>query len=247
MPFTFAHPAIVLPLTKLPKRWFSSSGLIIGSIAPDFEYFLRGETISNHSHTIAGLFYFNLPVSLLIAFIFHRFIRNSLIDHLPSGFYERFYSYRSIPWFHYARKNSVALVLSILIGGLSHIFLDSFTHQDGFFVQLLQLQITSLYSFPVYRIFQHVGTLIGFAFIGWFIWSLKPGEVKKRPPISIPVYWLKVCLFSLGFLGFKFLLDHPLQLGEIVVSLINGGMLGILSASLTSKKHKKHLHQNTYQ
>jgi hypothetical protein len=41
MPFTFAHPAIVLPLKHLPKRWYSLTGLIIGSMTPDFEYFIR--------------------------------------------------------------------------------------------------------------------------------------------------------------------------------------------------------------
>lgn len=27
MPFTFSHPAIVLPLTFLPRQWFSLTGL----------------------------------------------------------------------------------------------------------------------------------------------------------------------------------------------------------------------------
>ena len=39
MPFTFSYPAIVLPLTYLPRRWFSLTGLIIGSLTPDFEDF----------------------------------------------------------------------------------------------------------------------------------------------------------------------------------------------------------------
>ncbi|WP_240482010.1 DUF4184 family protein [Flavobacterium psychrophilum] len=39
MPFTFSHPAIILPLRYLPRQWFSLTGLIIGSLTPDFEYF----------------------------------------------------------------------------------------------------------------------------------------------------------------------------------------------------------------
>ncbi|HMG06875.1 MAG TPA: DUF4184 family protein, partial [Mucilaginibacter sp.] len=38
---TFAHPAIVLSFKYFPKRWFSKTGLVIGSMAPDFEYFIR--------------------------------------------------------------------------------------------------------------------------------------------------------------------------------------------------------------
>jgi len=41
MPFTFSHPAIVLPLATLRRQWISATGLIIGSITPDFEYFIR--------------------------------------------------------------------------------------------------------------------------------------------------------------------------------------------------------------
>ncbi|MEM7184808.1 MAG: DUF4184 family protein [Spirochaetota bacterium] len=40
MPFTFSHPAIVLPFVKFPKQWVCLSALIVGSIVPDFEYFM---------------------------------------------------------------------------------------------------------------------------------------------------------------------------------------------------------------
>jgi hypothetical protein len=239
MPFTFAHPAIVLPLAKLSQRWFSLTGLVAGSMAPDFEYFLRWRAISDHSHSIAGLFYFNLPISLFIAFIFHRFIRDSLIDHIPQGLYTRFYPYKGFQWFRYLRNNFFAVILSILTGALSHIFLDSFTHQDALFVQLLHLQDTSLLSFPIYRIFQHGGTILGFIFICWFIWRLDPCPVK-RPSVSIPVYWLKVFLFAIGIFGVIVMLNYSLELDEVVVSLINGGMLGMLFASLTSRKPGEH-------
>ncbi|WP_262496247.1 DUF4184 family protein [Flavobacterium piscis] len=43
MPFTFSHPAIILPLKYLPKNWISLTGLIIGSLTPDFEYFYSNE------------------------------------------------------------------------------------------------------------------------------------------------------------------------------------------------------------
>ena len=51
MPFTFAHPAIVLPFYKKPK-FFSMTTLIIGSMSPDFEYFLRMKIKSDMSQTL---------------------------------------------------------------------------------------------------------------------------------------------------------------------------------------------------
>ena len=96
MPFTFSHPAIVLPLTYFPKKWFSLTGLVIGSLTPDFEYFLRMRIKSNYSHTIDGLFWFDLPLGLLLAFIFHDIVRNSLFDNLPTFFKSRFSAFRQI-------------------------------------------------------------------------------------------------------------------------------------------------------
>ena len=57
MPFTFSHPAIILPLKKLPKKYISMTGLIVGSIAPDFEYFLRMK--SKYSHTMSGILWYD--------------------------------------------------------------------------------------------------------------------------------------------------------------------------------------------
>ncbi len=39
MPFTFAHPAAVLPFMKKQSKYISVTALILGSMAPDFEYF----------------------------------------------------------------------------------------------------------------------------------------------------------------------------------------------------------------
>ncbi|MSQ59664.1 MAG: DUF4184 family protein [Betaproteobacteria bacterium] len=43
MPFTIAHPAAALPLLR-PLRGFGVlSALVIGSMTPDFPYFLTGD------------------------------------------------------------------------------------------------------------------------------------------------------------------------------------------------------------
>ena len=85
MPFTFSHPAIVLPLTYLPKRLYSLTGLVIGSLTPDFEYFIRMKVQSNYSHTPAGIFWFNVPLGFLLAIIYHNLMRNCLISNLPNA------------------------------------------------------------------------------------------------------------------------------------------------------------------
>jgi Domain of unknown function (DUF4184) len=39
---------------------------------------------SDYSHTLGGLFWFDLPLGLLLAFIFHTIVRNMLDDNLPA-------------------------------------------------------------------------------------------------------------------------------------------------------------------
>ena len=239
MPFTFAHPAIVLPLARLSKRYVSLTGLIAGSLAPDFEYFVRMIPHSEYSHTLQGIFFFNLPVAILISFLFHFLVRNEIIDHLPKSLYYRFYSFKSFNWLSHVKQHSFPFIASIIIGAFSHILWDSFTHEGGFFVQLLPVLKTKISHFPVYRLFQHGSTVAGFTVIGWVI--LKLDKTFSKPPVhSIIEYWIVVALITVlyvaGLIGLFFTLRkyYPYH-GVFVVAAINGFMLGVVLSSLLSK------------
>ena len=65
MPFTVAHVAAVLPAVRWARR-LEPSCLVIGSMSPDFEYFVRGEQVSTISHTFVGLFAWCLPATLVL-------------------------------------------------------------------------------------------------------------------------------------------------------------------------------------
>ncbi|MDU4473291.1 MAG: DUF4184 family protein, partial [Clostridium perfringens] len=80
MPFTLAHPAAVV---FLKNKKFNLTALILGSMAPDFIYFLNFRPYGNLGHQILGFFILNLPLCILLAYIFHNFIKSPLISHLP--------------------------------------------------------------------------------------------------------------------------------------------------------------------
>lgn len=84
MPFTFSHPAIALPLKVIKPAWFSTTGLVVGSIAPDLLYFLKMGGSADFGHTLVGVFMFDIPISYLIAISFYVWLRNVLIRHLPA-------------------------------------------------------------------------------------------------------------------------------------------------------------------
>ena len=142
MPFTFAHPAIVLPLAKLNSRFISITALIIGSITPDFECFIRMKAKSNYSHTLWGILYFDIPVSIIIFLIWNGLLKQTLIKNLPAFLQRRFDNRKNNEYKWYA------IIISLVIGIFSHLAWDSFTHSDGYFVENIPA-LHNIYSIGV--------------------------------------------------------------------------------------------------
>lgn len=61
VPFTFAHPAIMIPLIHKRPKWIDTTALIFGSMAPEFEYFIRFKAQAVVGHMLSGFLFFNLP------------------------------------------------------------------------------------------------------------------------------------------------------------------------------------------
>ena len=240
MPFTFSHPAIVLPLTFLPRQWFSLTGLVIGSLTPDFEYFLRMKVQSNYSHTLSGVFWFDLPLGILLAFIFHDIVRNKLFDSLPKILSSRFFAFKDFDWNKYFQKNWFVVIVSIIIGTLSHIFWDSFTHESGFFVQSipsLKNKIDFLgIQLPIFKILQHGSTIIGGLVIIYAILKL-PANNKIISQLNFK-YWGLWTLLTLTIISLKLLsgLDFRLY-GQVIVTGISAGLISLILTSWITKRN----------
>lgn len=242
MPFTFSHPAIILPLTYLPKRWFSLTGLIIGSLMPDFEYFLRMKIKSDFSHTLEGVFLFDLPLGIVTAFIFHNIVRNNLFDNLPYILKSRVIVVKNFNWNIYFKKNWLVVIFSIIIGTFSHILWDSFTHDSGYFVQKFEVLIQSVELFnkkiPILKILQHLSTFIGAFVIAFSLYKL-PTHTTDSKSINLN-YWLTFLGFLLVFV-FIFLIVSSKQyaIGNLIVSIISLSMLALILTSLMTKTKRK--------
>lgn len=244
MPFTFSHPAIVLPLTFFSKKWFSLTGLVIGSLTPDFEYFLRMRIKSNYSHTLDGLFWFDLPLGLLLAFIFHDIIRNSLFDNLPTFFKSRFSAFRQFEWNRHFKKNWFVVVISILIGAASHVFWDSFTHEHGYFVQTIPMLTNTIDIFgrqvPILKILQHSSTIIGGLVIAFAVYKL-PTDNKTTAKINAK-YWTIFAGLTLTIIATRLLCGLDIrQYGNVIVTGISATLISLSLTSLIAKRNKNWL------
>ena len=244
MPFTFAHPALVMPLAGLSHRYRSVTGLVMGSMVPDFEYFIRMKIHSSSSHTFLGVFEFDLPLGLLLTFLYHYAVRDPLLYHMPIFFKARFASFRNFSWFEYFIQHWGVVILSLLVGIASHLLWDSFTHRLGFFVQHFPVFKNGIdllgITFPVYRVVQHVSTFVGFAVLILIIMRLKPDpEVMGH---FYYFYWGGILACTLSLLGVWFLNRDGWRLVDLIVSSISFFLLSLIFVPWMGRIYKGVLH-----
>ncbi len=230
MPFTFSHPAIVLPLLKINPKWFSLTGLVIGAMAPDLEYFTTMKVGAKYSHIVEKVPFFELPLALIYCFVFHLLVRNILIDHLPDFFKSRFVIFKDFDWINYFKKHFLIVILSILIGTYSHLFWDAFTHEWGFFVQKFSVFKMNIISnpieIPIYKFLQHFSTFVGGFYILFWIKNLeKYPIVKTKFPI---LFWTKIALITLILSVVRFIIKNDdIAIGNIIVTVIMNGFIAL--------------------
>lgn len=249
MPFTFSHPAIVLPATGLHKKYYSLSGLLIGSMVPDFEYFIRMRDYSKYSHTISGMFWFDIPLGIALLFLFHNVVRNILIRHLPYYLNTRFSVFEKFNWNEYFKNNTIIVIISLLFGIASHLFWDSFTHDGEFFASHIPL-LSNYYDIFNHEIsgagiFQYVSSLLGGIVMLLYVFSFPEGPNTRES--NILYFWLLVSLITLMVLNIRLYLDYIYNdhhHEDIIVTIISGGLIGVTALSLyLNESYKKQLNK----
>src|SRR5512133_2984557 len=122
MPFTISHAAAALPFRRTRLVF---SAIVVGCMAPDFEYFLHARIISRVSHTLAGAFEFSLPAALVVLSLFFWVMERPLLVLMPSSIQRRVVlkPFTLLPW-----KRFFLIIASLMVGIASHLIWDSFTH-----------------------------------------------------------------------------------------------------------------------
>lgn len=241
MPLTFAHPAAILPFSRKSK-YIHFSALVLGSMAPDFEYFLSGQPMGNIGHTFAGFIWFNLPLVILTYFIYHTFVHEILFNHLPICLQD--------PYTKRIDSNGIVKVLvfcySALFGMVTHVVWDSFTHINGYMVLKFPAFFTystNIYGFsiPLYKFLQHGSTLLGLTIILVYIYvralSQRNHNHTRVSPKRKLIFWSSLSLLA-GLLVFLWYLTDNVSImsyGIWVIRMIDSFLLSLLVSSLVIK------------
>lgn len=172
MPFTISHAGFVFPLKGiLPAHVLC--GLMIGSIVPDFPYFVREFGVASFAHTVMGAICVSLPVGLAVYLLMSLSFRR-IAQALPNP-HSVFLASWGIDRLG-AKRNLFAVLIAIFLGALSHSFVDSFTHESGAAVSMfpiLNQEVMSVDEQPihVFRLLQYAGSALGMAILVAAYWS----------------------------------------------------------------------------
>lgn len=207
MPFTVSHAAAVMPLSR--NRSFVLSALVIGSMVPDLEFYLFFSFTRVVSHSLLGIFTFCLPAGLIALAVFHGLLKRPLLSLLPIGHRRLLAPYAgSFAWRPASRF--LQIVVSLLVGVLSHLVWDAFTHVYGLGVRAFPLLALPLWplsrgAIRICDLLQLFFSIMGLVFLlhAYFDWyGRQPG-----PPTHIldhvPELWQLLVLgaFLLTALG----------------------------------------------
>lgn len=163
------------------------SAVVVGTFAPDCEYFLRLAPHGGYGHTLAGALLLSLPLGLVVLWLFHGVVKAPATKLLPRGLQERL----AVDGFGWDGR-IVVIASSVLVGIATHIVWDSLTHRTYWpyaHWPLLRhkIPIWSQGTVPLYQILQHVSTLVGVTILGiwlrhwWRGTARRPGALSQGP------------------------------------------------------------------
>ncbi len=204
MPFTLSHPAAILPLAARFPRLLSCSALAIGSMLPDLVYFLPQQPVTRHdSHTLSWLCQSGLPAGLLLYLLWHAVLRQPLLAMLPCALgrklaacaARRQAARATLHWYW-----RIALLLpALLLGGLTHLLWDNFTHGNTFALRHLPwLAAAGPAGIAHYQWLQHASTLLGAGLLWLTVRQLPAGQSPVRGALPGRLRWLLLLTISLG-------------------------------------------------
>lgn len=243
MPFTLAHPAIVIPFYRLFKERLSLTGLVIGSMVPDVEYCINTVTRSVISHTEKGIWIFDLPVAFFLTFCYHGFVKQALTNNLPGWIRYRLSPYSNQNWFHYFRKNFLNYFLCLLTGIVLHLLWDSVSHNTGYFVRRSAfLQENFIGTLTVSRFIWHISTAAGLYIVIRFFLSFPVSKVDTDSNKPDKNFWPLVFLVASVLTIIHWLpFVRPQEPRFILVAFSGAMMVGVIVVSFIFRFYKKQL------
>src|SRR5262245_57475154 len=178
------------------------AALMIGSMSPDFSYFLMTPPGRFATHSLQGLFVFCLPVGLVIWLLFVRVLEKPTLALMPPKWAARIIP----PHREWTFKSVLIAAVAVFLGGVTHILWDACTHADTFVTNgIPALQAVAFVVGGVeirwYGILQHLSTLLGLIVLAvWATRKLGSPHASPLPEDALPAVSNRLRAVAFAFL-----------------------------------------------
>ncbi|MFF3679333.1 DUF4184 family protein [Streptomyces sp. NPDC002120] len=198
MPFTLSHAAAVLPAVRRTGRArgpLVASALVLGSFAPDTFYFTDAVVegvmaYGTFTHSLAGVFTLDAVLTAVLVGCW-LLLREPLIALLPRGWRGRVHAFvRGEEWRERRRLPALAawFYVSAVVGSLTHVVWDSFTHIDRWGTNALpELEEPLAFGLPLYSYLQYGTSAVAACALLWFTATALRRLPASPAPASVPV------------------------------------------------------------
>jgi hypothetical protein len=229
---------VVLPL--LGRTRLDTTCLVIGAMAPDFEYFVHGKLVGTFGHSLLGIAGWGVPITLVTALAFHALVKWPLVAIAPGWIARRAAAFARRPW----RMRPIACVVSAVIGDLTHLGWDGFTHAAGWGERHFRwidhrVTVPILGQTPWFRVFQHVSSIVGLIVVISFVARVlrRAPATDVTPDARARLAYLACIAPPIAVLVYRAIAIHLANdVGTLVVAPISGLLAGTLVAGFVLRR-----------
>lgn len=226
VPFTLAHPAAVLPLRR--ALWFP--GLVAGSIVPDLPYYLWTGVDGSVTHAPWGLPADALLGAILVAVAWGlRGAVQGMLGKAIGG----------------SRPGGVAAVAALMVGAMTHLAWDEFTHTDGIAVRHWEVLRESVIGpHRVYNVIGYVSSVGGMVLLAGYAIAWYRGA---RPVAQDPWRgWVSAALIGVAAVAALYARTDPIAdvslydcVRHMTIYAITGAGAGFVLYALVSQVRRR--------
>jgi hypothetical protein len=240
MAFTLSHAAAVLPFSRPLARWRLLSAAVIGSMVPDFGWFMPHEPARFETHSALGLVIFCLPVGLATYWIFQRLMKVPLVELLPDGAYSR-WNASAAPANLANPQQWIMAACGVLAGAVTHLVWDAFTHEGARGVRMMPALDDLMVGIGGHhlvgaRLLQDASSLVGLVVVVAILaYGLRPGlgaasaAAPRRLRVAERRAWIAAYILAAAALtGAFFLMRRPESAAHSVALPVGGVAIAVL-------------------
>lgn len=219
MPLTIpAHQVAILPLLKV--RRLPPLALIVGSCVPDLFYLAPPNEWAIWAHRPLGAVLSALSVGLVFYLWAQRLLLPTLTQTLPNQLASRLITRSPASWGW--------VLLSLSLGALTHVALDSLTHPTLWPGSVLPKIALGGVTIPLTKILQHGLSIVGSALVLLTFFRRAPAQSTQRSSTAQRLaIWLSAIIGAIAGVVFVLQTETPAYLFRLGWSAVCGAIIGV--------------------